>query len=96
MYKKLRNGWGKHLDFVFLDIICAEIAYFLAFTIYLEFDFENPLYRYTAVLIFVSEIINGTISSSFKSVLKRGYLKELGATISVSYTHLTLPTICSV
>ncbi|MBS4899654.1 MAG: sugar transferase [Clostridiales bacterium] len=86
MYKKLRNGWGKHLDFVFLDIICAEIAYFLAFTIYLEFDFENPLYRYTAVLIFVSEIINGTISSSFKSVLKRGYLKELGATIFHVFT----------
>ena len=85
MYKKLRNGWVKHLDFMILDTLCAEVSYFLAFLIYMEVNFDHPIYRYTTILLLVSEIVNGMLSSGFKSILKRGYLKELGATAFHSF-----------
>ena len=36
------------------------------------------------------------VMSGRLKALKQGKLREKGRTISVSYTHLTLPTICSV
>ena len=38
-----------------------------------------------------------SVSGTFKEVTKRlNHICDLGADIPVSYTHLTLPTICSV
>ena len=82
MYKRLRSGWAKHLDFVLWDMLCAEIAYLLAHIMRAgDTMLDSPLYRYTAILILVSEVLVSVFTASFRDVLKRGYLKELGAVI---------------
>ncbi len=82
MYKRLRSGWAKHLDFVLWDMLCAEIAYLLAHIMRAgDTMLDSPLYRYTAILILVSEVLVSVFTASFRDILKRGYLKELGAVI---------------
>ena len=33
MYRKNKNNWVKHLDFMILDLICLQVAFFLAYTL---------------------------------------------------------------
>ena len=36
MYKKKKRSWVKHLDFIILDMLAAELAIFVG--VYLKFD----------------------------------------------------------
>ena len=83
MYRRSPQGWLKHIDFIILDIVCLQVAFLLAYVTRL--GFQNPYAdsSYCSIamvymLVDVAVIIyNGTMSN----VLRRGYYKELVATI---------------
>lgn len=74
MYKKSTRGWLKHLDFLFLDCLCLEAAFFLS--CFLRLGIKNPLndnlYQNLVVILLLIEIFVLFFSESLKNVLKRG------------------------
>ena len=38
MYKRTDHGWLKHLDFILLDLLCAQLALILAYGLRHGFD----------------------------------------------------------
>ena len=40
MYRKKGREWTKHIDFMFIDIACIVIAFFISYVI--RFGFNNP------------------------------------------------------
>lgn len=83
MYKRGLQGWLKHIDFIFIDYICMQLAFMLAYAIrhghwvlYLNTDYLNMMIVLTLIDIFV-----GVMFASFKNILKRGYYRELAATV---------------
>lgn len=83
MYQKASKGWLKHGDFLILDIICLESAYFIAYCI--RHGFYNPLgdilFREMALVFFLVEILVMFFFDSLKNVLKRGIYRELVTTV---------------
>lgn len=80
MYRKFSSGWMKHCDFIVIDIICAELSYLLAIMIRHGMgEIEYSLYGNAALLLVPLEFMVGIFFSSYKNVLRRGYLKELKA-----------------
>lgn len=83
MYKRNRQDWMKHIDFIMLDLVCLHIAYIIAF--YIRHGFRNPYGDsiYFSMLLFLSlmDVLMSIFFSSFKNVLKRGYYSEFRATL---------------
>ena len=111
MYKKNSSGWLKHLDFIVLDLLCVQLAFYLSYVLR-QGDWNPyavPLYRNMAIVVELADLIVIFIFEAYKNVLKRGYYKEFALSVkqavmlvlvsslylvtTVSYTHLTLPTI---
>lgn len=82
MYRKSAKGLLKHIDFIILDLICLELAYYISFFIrQTELDlFDQRLYRNMFVVLFLAQVVVGVFFNTFKNVLKRGYYKEFIAT----------------
>ncbi len=85
MYRKETKGLLKHIDFVILDMICLQIAFFIGYTMFGRELNSNPyeVYIYRNMAIFI-ELINVVVMffvETFKNVLKRGYYKEFVATM---------------
>lgn len=82
MYRKFSSGWAKHYDFMFFDIVCVEIAYLLSCIIRDGAElFLNESYRNVALLLIVIEFMVGIFFSSYRGILRRGYLKEFKAVL---------------
>ena len=83
MYRKSSKGWTKHLDFILLDMICLQLAYFAAYTIRHGnwFPLDNRLYRDMIFVFCFAQVFVTFVNDSFKNVLKRGYYKELTASV---------------
>ena len=94
MYHKGKNSWTKHLDFMILDILCLEVAFFLAYVIRHRSTgmFTNLIYENLAIVLFFVDIVLLLALNTLKNVLKRGYLKEFTATIK----HVCLLALVSV
>lgn len=79
MYKKNASGWMKHIDFILLDLLCIQLAFYISYVIR-QGDW-NPyavtLYRNMAVFVELADVLLIFIFESYKSVLKRGYYIEL-------------------
>ena len=82
MYRKRWRSWGKHWDFMILDIICQQLAFTFAYII--RFGNGSPYgdieYLNLAVVFMLIDFFVEVVFDSFKNVLKRGYLNELTAT----------------
>ncbi len=82
MYRKKGRGWTKHIDFMFIDIACIVIAFFISYVI--RFGFNNPYvdkdYRILGVAFILIDFCVEIMEDSFKNVLKRGYLDEFIST----------------
>lgn len=83
MYKRVYQGWLKHLDFIVLDVICLHVSFVMAYMLRHGIDnpYEDMIYRNIAVVLTLIDIIVLLCFNSFKGVLRRGYLKELSASI---------------
>lgn len=92
MYKKRSKGLFKHADFVFLDMICLQAAFVLAYIIRLGFSnpYEESLYRLIAIYIELVDIIVLFIFETLKNVLKRGYYIEFSKTLKHTVIALLL------
>lgn len=84
MYKRAQQGWLKHIDFIILDILCLSAAYALAHLLRygsVRYLFRNKLYINVWAVLVVFDLLIMLIASTMHNVLKRGYFKELTATI---------------
>ena len=56
MYNRAAGGWAKHWDFMLIDILCLQIAYILAYSIYFSFTklvFFDDSYRGLSILLVI-------------------------------------------
>lgn len=53
MYRKNSSGWIKHVDFILLDLLCVQFAFYLSFVLRLDAwnPYVIPLYRNMAVFV---------------------------------------------
>ena len=93
MYKKKTSSWIKHWDFILLDLILIEVAYFAAQFLRhgsLSFLYGGPLYRNMIFVIAAIDLVVGFLMSSYKGVLRRGYWKETKAVTK----HTIMVEVC--
>lgn len=83
MHRKQIKSWMKHLDFILLDILVLQFAYIVAYVIRNGWrsPYENVLYIAIGALLALLDFTVAVLAEGFKNILKRGYLREAGATI---------------
>lgn len=83
MYKKNSSGWLKHFDFIVLDMLCVQLAFYLSYMLRQGEGnpYVVPLYRNMAIFVELADIIVIFIFESYKNVLKRGYYKEFTSSV---------------
>ena len=80
----------KHLDFMLLDLLLAQIALPLAYYIR-QGDltlYSNDAYQECMLLLVVVALVNYIFTENYKNILKRGFLKELAATLKYVLMNL--------
>lgn len=83
MYKKRKNSWDKHYDFIILDTICLLASFLLACLLYdgdlkLYHSFE---YRNIVATMMILHICVIALGNHYSGILRRGYYLELKAVI---------------
>lgn len=83
MYRKESSSWMKHLDFIILDILCIQIALFVAYIFRsgLQNPFLNERYQQMVIIITITDIVVVFFMQSYKGILRRGYFKEFKETL---------------
>ena len=86
MYRKFSQGWFKHIDFIIIDLLCVQFSFFVtAFWRHGSLPYYDRVYTYTAVWLFLVDILTGILFSAYANVLKRSRLREL----KVTFFHVT-------
>lgn len=82
MYKKEKEGWLKHYDFILLDLICLQIAFELAYVISGQgiYPYHQIIYRNMDIFLTLADVIVIFSLDTLKGVLKRGKHGELKVT----------------
>lgn len=87
MYKKKKRSWVKHLDFILLDMLAAELALFLA--IFVRYEgaiiffsrFEHyTLYQNLAFILPFLDLTGVLFTETYTGILRRTKYQELAAT----------------
>ena len=95
MYKKNSDGWLKHIDFILLDLLCVQAAFFISYV--LRLNDWNPyavsLYRNMAVFIEREDGISMFVFDSYKNVLKRGYYIEFTSAVKQAIMIILLASL---
>lgn len=89
MYKISEQSWLKHLDFILLDLICAQLAFVLAYSLRHGFDvlaYSVDIYRRLAVWIALFGFLIVVFFNAMHDVLKRGWLVEIRKTLTQCVT----------
>lgn len=86
MYKKQKTGWVKHLDFLLIDIICLEIAFFASFWIKfgeraLVSSIINEYYIRLAIVLLMMDLCVAFLFEAYTGILRRNKVQELRAVI---------------
>ena len=83
MYRKNSSGWIKHVDFIILDLLCVQFAFYLSYVLRQEDwnPYVLPLYRNMAIFVELADLLLIFIFEFYKSVLRRGCYKEFTASI---------------
>lgn len=78
MYKKSAQGWLKHWDFIFMDLICLQIAFAVACMLWLgrANPYNDELYRNEAFILILCQVAVAFFGQSFRDILKRGAYLE--------------------
>ncbi|MCU4679268.1 exopolysaccharide biosynthesis polyprenyl glycosylphosphotransferase [Enterococcus faecium] len=94
MYKKNSSGWAKHIDFILLDLLCVQLAFYISYVIR-QGDWNPyviPIYRHMSIFIEFANLMIIFLLEAYKNVLKRGYYKEAVSSIKQSFMLLL---VCS-
>ena len=84
MYNRAAGGWAKHWDFMLIDILCLQIAYILAYSIWFGINrlvFEDDNYRGLSILLVAFNILVAILLNTMHSVLKRNIFEEIKQTV---------------
>ncbi len=84
MYKRNAQGWLKHLDFIFWDLIILQGSFILGYMIrhgWGRWPYQRPEYMSLAIVLLVVDIFVAVVFSTMHNVIKRGKLKEFVATV---------------
>lgn len=83
MYRKESKGWFKHYDFILLDMLCLQIAFFLAYAIRgLGWNpYSQIIYRNMTIFVEAADVIIIFFFETLKNVLKRGHYVEFTETL---------------
>lgn len=86
MYKKQKKSWVKHLDFLLIDIICLEVAFFASFRMKLgKMAFLSPIinayYVRLAVMLLLMDLCIVFLCEAYTGILRRNRVQELRAVI---------------
>ena len=87
MYKKSEQGWLKHLDFIILDALCAQLAFVLAYGLrfgFREWVYAEGIYRSLAVWMALFGLIISVMFNTMHDVLKRRWPTEVRQTLMQS------------
>ncbi len=83
MYKKNSQEYLKHWDFIFIDVICLQIAFITAYV--LRNGISNPYassdYRSLAIILTLIDLLIIPFFGTFVDVLRRGMYKEMAKTV---------------
>ena len=65
MYKRIENGWIKHLDFMILDLLGFQVAYRLSYLFLLWYDGSpnESFYSNQACVLFILQLVTSLILS---------------------------------
>ena len=91
MYEEACGKFSKHLDFIMLDFVMLQAVLIIAYGLRHmgAWLYNDNVYKYYAVVLTLLHFLIAFFAQSYKNVLKRGYIKELRATIvHVSYVIL--------
>ena len=84
MYKRSVQGWLKHIDFILWDVLMLQTSFILGYMIrhgWGRWPYLRPDYKSLAIVLIVVDIAVAVIFNTMHNVLKRGFLKELTASI---------------
>ncbi len=92
MYRRRKNRWLKHFDFMVLDILCLEIAFITACIIRNGFGwpFDDDSYAKLGIIILLLHVCVVFFLDSYKNIVKRGHLIEIKSVIK----HNTAVLLC--
>ena len=83
MYRKLSQGWLKHLDFIVLDLLCLHIAFVIGYIV--RHGNQNPYliedYRIIVIIFSLMDLLIIMFFGTMKDVLKRGPRREFTTTL---------------
>lgn len=85
MYKKTEQGWLKHLDFILWDVLSAQIALVLAYSLRHGFDkwmFDRVPYRNLAIWMAFFGFAVAVLFNTMHDVLKRRWTVEIRMTLT--------------
>ena len=87
MYKRSEQGWLKHLDFILLDVLCAQLAFVLGYGWRFGFQrlvYDEAIYRSLAIWMAVFGLVIAVMFNTMHDVLKRRWTTELRQTLTQS------------
>ena len=87
MYKRAIGGWAKHWDFILLDILSLQLAFFIAF--FLRFHHFNvyevigkqTTYRTAGIILLFLPLLVTVLFNTMHNVLRRNFWEELKNTV---------------
>ena len=92
MYKRIENGWIKHLNFILFDLLAFQLAFRLSYfllTMYAEPSSEL-FYTYQAGLLFILQLVVSLAMKPYRHILRRGNDVELLRTLETTALVMVL------
>ena len=84
MYRKESEGWFKHVDFILIDMICLQLAFYLGYVLKgLGVNpYANLVYRNMAIVLTFADLATMFMLDTLHHVTQRGQYRELIATVA--------------
>lgn len=95
MFRKNSSGWFKHIDFIILDLLCVQLAFYISYVLR-QGDWNPyviPLYLNMAIFVELADLLNIFMFEFYKNILKRGYYKEFAASIKQALMLLLMSSL---
>lgn len=93
MYKRNAQGWSKHLDFIIFDELVLIISFLIAMIIrHGAILWDREIYRTLFFVLVLADIFAIIFFNFMHDVLKRGYVKEISASLKLSLSVFAIAT----
>lgn len=92
MYKHSRFEYAKHLDFIILDVLSLQVAYWVACAVYLHHlvPYDSAAGAILGIGLALVDLLVIISRDTMKNVMHRGYLKEAVAVLKQSFFIFSL------